>query len=415
MQQKLSKLKIIIPLCMIIFIDTFAMTLVYPIFAPLFSLDVASGGFFAANISLSLKDFLYGLTMAIYPIFMFFTSPLLGDLSDKIGRKKVLLICLIGAGIGAVISGFAVIVHSFTIFFISRMLAGAVAGSLPVAQAAITDISEESDKTINISLVGFSYTLGIVFGPIVGGILSDKNIVSWFTLSTPFFVTTAFTICNAIMLVLLFKETLLNIAKKLQLANIQIIKPILMFIEAFKNKIIRNVILVCFCYMMGWNMYMQFIALHLFQNFKFTATQIGYFIGWIGIVMSLTAIIIIRILTKFLTTKQILLLAILFSILGVLIGIVHNVAFQWISAVPIAIGLGLAYATIVTLFSDAVAPNLQGWIMGVSASVMAAAAGVGGLLTGVVSTNPILAFVTIVFVWLLCLVFFLQMKPKNAF
>lgn len=410
MKNTLSKMQVILPLCMIIFIDTFAMTLVYPLFAPLFTLNIASGGFFAANVSLPLKDFFYGLTMAIYPIFMFFTAPLLGDLSDKIGRKKVLLICLLGAGAAAVFSGFAVIIHSFIIFFISRMIAGVVAGSLPVAQAAITDVSDENDKTINISLIGFSYTLGIVFGPIIGGILSDKNVVSWFNLATPFFVTTVFAIFNAVLLLLLFKETLQNIEQNLRLKTLQIIKPILMFIEAFKNKIIRNVIFVCFFYMMGWNMYMQFIALHLFQNFKFTATEIGYFIGWIGIVMSFTAIVIIRILTKFLSTQKILLLAILFSILGILIGLMQNVAFQWISAVPIAIGLGLAYATIVTLFSDAVAPNLQGWIMGVSASVMAAAAGVGGLLTGVVSTNTLLAFFTIIFVWLLCLVFFLQVK-----
>ena len=87
-----SPRKIILPLCMVIFIDTFAMTLVYPLFAPLFSLSAAEGGIISWNLSLPMRDVLYGLTMAIYPLCMFFTAPLLGDFSDHIGRKKVLLI-----------------------------------------------------------------------------------------------------------------------------------------------------------------------------------------------------------------------------------------------------------------------------------------------------------------------------------
>jgi MFS transporter, DHA1 family, tetracycline resistance protein len=413
-QQISSKIKIILPLCMVIFIDTCAMTLVYPLFAPLFSLDASSGGFFSQNVSLQNRDLLYGLVMAIYPIFMFFTSPLLGNLSDKIGRKKVLLICLLGASIAAFFSGIAIVIHSFSLFFLSRIVAGGVAGSMPVAQAAITDISDKRDKTTNISLIGFAYTLGVVLGPVLGGFLSNKNIVSWFSFATPFFITTLLSFGNALILGLTFKETLSKIATQIKLKSIQIWQPLLMFARAYQNKIIYKIMLTCFFYVLSWNVYLQFTALNLFQNYQFNAMQIGYFVSWIAIIMSLTMLLIIRVMVKFFSTTQILYIAIALTIAGILLCMIHSVTMQWLSAIPIACGTGLAFATIVTLFSNAVKASLQGWIMGVSNAVMSAAAGSGGLLLGIVSSSDKITFITIIGSLVLCMAFALRVVHKQV-
>ncbi|MCL5260809.1 MAG: MFS transporter [Gammaproteobacteria bacterium] len=409
-----SKISVIMPLCMVIFIDTFAMTLIYPLFAPLFSLDVASGGFFTLSFSMQIRNMLYGLTMAIYPILMFFASPFLGDLSDKIGRKKVLLLCLSGASIGAGLSGVAVVMHSFALFFTSRIIAGCMAGSLPVAQAAIADISDERDKTVNMSLIGFAYTLGIVLGPIIGGFLSDKNIISWFSFSTPFFVTAILSICNASSLAFTFKETLATVTQIVTKKYMQIFKPMLMFAKAFQDKAIRSILLTCFFYMLGWSVYLQFIALNLFQKYQFTSTQLGYFVGWIGFIMSIAMILIIRAMVKYFTTTQILSCGIILSIIGVFLSMIHSAAMQWIGAFPIACGIGLAFTTITTLFSNAVTAKLQGWIMGVSASTMSIAAGVGGLLTGFISINAKIAFISIIIMWAVCFLFSLQITNKKV-
>jgi len=404
-----SKLKIILPLGMVIFIDTFAMTLVYPLFAPLFSLDMAHGGIIAWDIAVHVKDILYGLTMAVYPLFMFFTAPLLGDFSDQIGRKKVLLFCLLGAGFAACLSGVAVIIQSFWLFFISRMIAGGVAGSLPVAQAAITDISDERNKTVNIGLISFAYTFGVVFGPIVGGLLSNKDIISWFSFDTPFFVTTLLAISNALILIFTFKETLAKVSK-INWEHIHFLKPLIMFAQALRASSLRNVILVCFFYMVAWSMYLPFIALHLFQKYQFTPNQIGYFVGWVGLILSVTMLFIIRILVRYFSTLQILYGGIVLSIAGIVISMIPEALLQWIGAIPIACGMGLAYATIITFCSDVVAKNLQGWIMGVSTSAMAAAAGIGGLLVGVVSANSTIAFMSIILIWAISFGFAMRIK-----
>lgn len=413
-KKHLSKLNVIIPLCMVIFIDTFAMTLIYPLFAPLFSLDTTSGGFFAENISLHIKNMLYGLTMAIYPIFMFFSSPLLGDLSDRIGRKKVLLVCLLGSSICAGLSGIATIAHSFVLFFIARMLAGTMAGSLPVAQAAITDISDEHDKTINVSLIGFAYTIGVVLGPVIGGFLTNKNIASWFGFSTPFFLTAALSICNAFILIFALHETLITVAQPINKKLRQIFKPLVMLLTAFKNKKLLNIIVACFFFVLAWNMYLSFVSLYLFQKYHLTAMQLGYFVGWIALIMSITMLLIIRVMIRYFTTVQILYQAILFSIAGGFICMLPGISIQWISAILIACGMGLTYSTIITLFSNAVAADLQGWIMGVSAATMASAAGVGGLLIGIVSINTTIAFISIIVIWALSFFFSLRIESKKT-
>lgn len=214
------------------------------------------------------------------------------------------------------------------------------------------------------------------------------------------------------MLILVFKETKLN-TKTFALKNIEILKPLMMLVHALQNKNIRNIIFVGFLFVLGWSVYMQFIALHLFQKYNFTSMQIGYFVGWIGIFMSISMLFLIRLMVRFFSTIQILFSGILLSIVGIVIAIFHVVTVEWISAIPIACGMGLAYNTIITLFSDSVSPDLQGWIMGVSASIMAAAAGIGGIITGIVANNGFLAFISIILLWILCFSFAFFITPNR--
>jgi MFS transporter, DHA1 family, tetracycline resistance protein len=408
-----SKMNILMPLFMVIFIDTLGMSLILPILAPLFSLDLASHGLIAWNISQTTKNMLYGITMAVYPIFMFFASPLLGDLSDRVGRKKILLVCLCGTALGSALSGAAIITHSFILFFISRIIAGAMAGSLPTAQAAIADISDEHDKTINLSFIGLAYTLGVIFGPTIGSILANNNIVSWFGFSTPLFVTTILALGNALVLAITFRETVVISPDAISWKSIRIVKPLIMFIDAFRNPSLRNIALGTFFYILAWSAYLQFIVLYLFQKYNFSAMQLGYFTSCVGAVMSLAMLFIIRILVRFLTTKQIIYFAIMLSFCGILVGMLPNVILQWISVIPIACGCGLAWAAIMTLFSNAVSSDLQGWVMGISSAIMAASAAVAGLLVAAISSYHLATFIFIIVLWVVAFLLFLQVAESE--
>lgn len=127
------------PLLLLIFIDSMGLGLVFPITNTLI-MDPHSH-FLAANVSLHTRSMLFGTIIGIFMLCWFFGASFLGDLSDNIGRKKSLMICLIGATLGYALSGIGVAVDSVALLLIGRIVAGFTSGSQAIAQAAVIDLS----------------------------------------------------------------------------------------------------------------------------------------------------------------------------------------------------------------------------------------------------------------------------------
>lgn len=112
------------------------------------------------------------LLIASYSIFGGIVGPFWGKLSDRIGRKPVLLICLSGAAVSYVILAFA---HTLTMLYVSRIIAGIMSGNFGVASAMVADITEPKDRAKYMGIMGSAFGLGMVIGPFLGGILSGDD------------------------------------------------------------------------------------------------------------------------------------------------------------------------------------------------------------------------------------------------
>ena len=110
-----------------------------------------------------------GLLVASYAAAQLIGAPILGRLSDRFGRRPVLIISIFGTFIGFLILGFA---NSLTMLFISRLLDGFTGGNISVAQAYITDTTDEKNRTKGLGLLGAAFGLGFIIGPAIGGLLS---------------------------------------------------------------------------------------------------------------------------------------------------------------------------------------------------------------------------------------------------
>ena len=168
-----TSLFVLLPLLMVILIDVMGLVLLFPVLAPL--LLHTEGGIVPASMPLVWRDFLYGFTIALFPLFMFFSTPILGDLSDKFGRKKILILCLVVSAASYVISALGIYYHSLFIFLLGRAVAGLAAGTQPISTAAIIDLSTEHTKTRNLSWAVLISSVGLILGPLLSGVTASVS------------------------------------------------------------------------------------------------------------------------------------------------------------------------------------------------------------------------------------------------
>ncbi|HBY55225.1 MAG TPA: MFS transporter, partial [Coxiellaceae bacterium] len=166
---------LIIALFLIITIDTMGVGFVWPLLGPLFTSKTTT--LFANSVSIQWRNILYGITIGTAPLFTFLGAPILGDLSDYIGRRKVLLVCLIGTAIGMGITALGIIFNQLLLLIFSRAWLGAIAASQVIAQAAIIDISTKENKSAHLGIISAANNIGFIFGPIISSLLIDNTLV----------------------------------------------------------------------------------------------------------------------------------------------------------------------------------------------------------------------------------------------
>jgi multidrug resistance protein len=139
-----------------------------------------------------------GLLVASFSVAQLLCSPLSGRLSDRVGRKPVLIMSLVGTAVGSLLTGLA---GSLWLLFLARILDGASGASVSVAQAAVTDVAEPADRARLLGLLGAAFGVGFSMGPAIGGLaaLVDHRL--------PFFVAAAIAAVNAAVAVRRLPET----------------------------------------------------------------------------------------------------------------------------------------------------------------------------------------------------------------
>jgi len=139
-----------------------------------------------------------GVLFASYSIMQLVFSPVLGRLSDKYGRRPVLLLSILGTSVGFLVLGLAT---TLWMLFLGRIIDGISGGNISTAQAYIADITTKEDRARGMGIIGAAFGLGFIFGPAIGGILSRWGI------NVPFLFAAGLALANAILLYFFLPET----------------------------------------------------------------------------------------------------------------------------------------------------------------------------------------------------------------
>lgn len=360
-----------------IFLDFLGAAIVYPILAPLLLDEKRS--FFINETSYEGKIWVLSLLLLAYPLAQFLAAPILGAVSDRKGRRPILIISVGGTLFSYAFCAYAIQVESLSILFLSRMLGGVFAGNTSTCLAAIADVTQ--DKKMRARRFGYSSIFsGIAFivGPLMGGVMSDSEL--GFNAAIPFWLTAFFAWINVIVLYVWFKETFSEGSSGKKFSFFQGIYHIY---EAFTMPMLWRLFAFFFFVITTMDMLFLFISTILTQSYGLKALYIGIFFAFDGVIWSLGTSLFNNWLLRWGSLRRITALASI-TALGTLALLVPELHFTWFA---ICVGFATlefsvlwpnAYALISSRASD----DVQGKVMGMTGALASAATILATLLGG---------------------------------
>ncbi len=361
-----------------VFLDLLGLTLIIPILAPLL---IDGFDILGEEVGDATRNLTYGLVIGIFSICQFFGAPVLGALSDRIGRKKVLFLTLLGTLAGYLLLALAISTSNLWLLLIGRAVQGLAAGNLSVIYSAIADISQPADKAKNFGLVGVAFGLGFIIGPVMGGVLSNHELVPWFSFVTPFLTSALLVLVNLGMVYARFPETNKRLNPD---AKIAVFSGIVSLRKAFGNPQLRAIFVVVFFFIFGFTFFTQFIQVYLIRKFSFKQDDIGYLFGYIGFVIAFTQGVLVRYLSGRVAPAHIIRVSLFLLSGAFLILLIPDKTLGLYLLMPlVAINQGLANPNISAMVSNMAPAHLQGETLGMQQSVQALAQIVPPLIGGV--------------------------------
>lgn len=296
---------------------------------------------------------MFGYFVAVYALMQFFASPLLGNLSDRFGRRPILLFSLLGASLDYLFMAFA---PTLPLLFVGRIISGLTGASMTVANSYIADVSDDSNRSANFGLIGAAFGIGFIGGPMIGGSLSH------FGPTAPFIAAAILNFLNFIFGVFILPESLAPENRRhLQLSKLN---PFLSIKKLLTNPLILSFVIGYALLLLAGNIHPSIWTLYTEKKFNWTSFQVGMSLSFVGLIYGFSQ----AILTKKLVPKwgevQALKIGIVFSLIGfILYGFVPQ-GWMIYGVVVISSLSGLAMPCLQSLMTKQIAANEQGELQG---------------------------------------------------
>lgn len=310
---------------------------------------------------------------SVYALFTFLSAPFLGALSDKIGRRPVLLISIFSTSLGWFVFASA---SSLIFLFLGRIIDGLAAGNISTAQSAISDISkDQKDRTVNLGLLGAVFGVGFIVGPLLGGLLSKVSH------SFPFWFVGSLALLNFILAYFFLPETNQHINREKKIKW----NPILPIIQAFGDHNVRKLYFVWFLFnliVVGAN---SIFALYLLKVFGFGPLSSGLFFTGVGVILVLNqGIFLKKIWLRYFTEKKLIILMLASLALGLLIMDVPLILMFSLGLIFMAFAQSTLRVVITSEVTRETGVEDRGRALGVLSGVGSVAAIIGPILAGVI-------------------------------
>lgn len=321
------------------------------------------------GVNLSEASKIGGWLIFSFAIMQFFFAPIMGILSDKFGRKPILLIALAGLGLDYLLHAYA---PTLSWLFAGRLIAGMCGASVTVATAYIADISKPEEKAQNFGIIGAAFGLGFIVGPVLGGIAGE------YSLELPFFIAAGMSFLNCLYGLIILPESLPK--EKRREVNLKKANPIGSFHLLRRNNIIALLAVSFFLlYISGYSVQATW-TFHGMYKFDWSKSMVGYSLGLVGIVVAIVQGLLVKHTIRWFGEKKTIVIGYVSWILGLLMfAFVNESWLLFLAVIPYCLG-GIATPTIQSIVSNFYTSDEQGELQGALTSLISLTAVIGPVI-----------------------------------
>jgi DHA1 family tetracycline resistance protein-like MFS transporter len=295
-----------------------------------------------------------GLLFAAFSVCQLIAAPALGDLSDRYGRRPVLIFSLAGTVVSFVMLAVA---HSVTMLFLARIVDGLSGGNISTARAYVADVTEPKDRARAYGLIGAAFGLGFILGPALSGVLARISYTA------PIWAAAAITLAATAMAWFWLPETVHRAAAGTGM-------PFRSLAQMMRRPGLRRMLVIDFVYWLAFAVFQTTFALFAARRFGFGLPQTGYFFAAFGVLGAIVQGGLIRPVVHRFGDKPTFIVGLVCAAVG-LVGasLAHSVALFALTLVPLAFGIGLGHPTVSSLVSRAGRGDEQGRVQGAAGAV----------------------------------------------
>ncbi|MCH9631598.1 MAG: Tetracycline resistance protein, class B [Chlamydiia bacterium] len=392
----------------VFFLDNFGFALAFPIIAPM--LLNSHYHFFSPEMSVSLKNILLGVMLASFSIGQFIGAPIIGDMADSVGRKRLFYVTITGTAVGFFLSAIAISLESYTFLLIARFLSGLVAGNLGICLAAVVDLSiTEEEKGRNFGWIATIGGVSWVLSMLINGILSNPKIFSFFSPALPFWLCGGLLLVSVILIARWYQDTF-EVSEKMKLDLKKGFKDIAM---AFSDKETLNTFIVAFFWYMGWFMMLQWVTPYYIHSYKASQLSVTYLLIVFGVAWTIGSCVINAYLVKYVETIKLFLFSSFILFLAFFfIPFIPQTWFLYTGISIASLAGAIAWPNFNNIVSLAGNESEQGKLMGINQGMLAFGQVVAPLLGGllVLFLYNLIFFSSAIFILISVIIMFFERK-----
>jgi DHA1 family tetracycline resistance protein-like MFS transporter len=295
-----------------------------------------------------------GLLFAVFSLCQLVAAPALGDLSDRYGRRPILIFSLAGTVLSFVMLAVA---HSVAMLFAARIVDGLSGGNISTARAYVADITEPKDRARAYGLIGAAFGLGFILGPALSGALSHISYTA------PIWAAAAVTFAATLMAWLWLPETVHR-------AHAGVGNPFRYLPALLHRPVVRRVLVIDFVYWCAFAVFQTTFALFVSRRFGFGVARTGYVFAGFGVLGAIIQGGLIRSVVRRFGDKRTFMFGLACGAAGLLAAaMTHTVAMFTVALVPLALGIGFGHPTMASLVSLVARGDEQGRVQGAASAV----------------------------------------------